>query len=83
MRTNIPKLTTAAFAALIVNTTTPAVAEEAFVDPFILANRAAVGTATRKGDVPAATTIRTDERYNTGSLFSGPRGWVYWNYRFC
>ena len=71
---------TAALTAAFLTMTAPAFAAGAYVDPFTLANRAAVQTATRRGDVSAATTIRTDERYNTGSLFSGPRGWAYWNY---
>jgi hypothetical protein len=58
---------------------TPAFAE-AFVDPFTQANRETANAPARIGDVSAAATARTDERYNTGSLFSGPRGWAYWNY---
>jgi hypothetical protein len=66
--------------ALAAITTTPAFAEGVFVDPFTVANRTAANAPTRSGDVSAAVTARTDERYNTGSLFSGPRGWTYWNY---
>jgi hypothetical protein len=69
-----------AVAAVVVTTTTPAFAEGAFVDPFTLAIREAANAPTRTGDVSAAATTRTDERYNTGTLFSGPRGWGYWNY---
>ena len=43
-------------------------------------NRDAANAATRIGDVPVTVSIRTDERYNKPGLFSGPRGWAYWNY---
>jgi hypothetical protein len=49
------------------------------LDAFTLANRAAAKTVDRYGDVPLGAVIRTDERYNRGGLFQGPRGWDYWN----
>src|SRR6266581_2148093 len=53
---------------------------DSYVDPFTMHNRAPGETAGRTGDVPLGAIFRTDERYNNGSIFSGPRGWVYWNY---
>jgi hypothetical protein len=70
----------AALAATLFGIAAPAGAEQAFVDPFTQANRDAANAATRIGDVPVTVTIRTDERYNKPGLFSGPRGWAYWNY---
>jgi hypothetical protein len=49
------------------------------LDSFTLANRAAAKSVDRYGDVPLGAVIRTDERYNRGGLFLGPRGWDYWN----
>lgn len=73
-------LTAAPFAILATMIVSTVSAEGAYIDPYTMANRTAADTATRRGDVSPATTVRTDERYNTGGLFSGPRGWVYWNY---
>src|SRR6266536_3102652 len=70
----------AALAAVLVTTTATVFAQGSYVDPFTVANRATGETTTRQGDVSVGTTIRTDERYNNDMLFSGPRGWVYWNY---
>src|SRR5258707_857981 len=53
---------------------------DSFVDPFTMHNRALGETTVRTGDVSLGAIFRTDERYNNGSIFSGPRGWVYWNY---
>lgn len=52
----------------------------AYVDPYTQANRTAANTPKRIGDISPAVAVRTDERYNNGMIFSGPRGWVYWNY---
>jgi hypothetical protein len=49
------------------------------LDSFTLANRADAKSVDRYGDVPLGAVIRTDERYNRGGLFQGPRGWDYWN----
>jgi hypothetical protein len=49
-------------------------------DSFTRARRATAQKANRYGDVPLGAVIRTDERYNNGGLFKGPRGWDYWNY---
>jgi hypothetical protein len=49
------------------------------LDSFTLANRAAAKNVNLYGDVPLGAVIRTDERYNRGGLFQGPRGWDYWN----
>jgi hypothetical protein len=48
-------------------------------DPFTAKNRAMTQGTDRYGDVPLGAIIRTDERYNKGGLFQGPRGWSYWN----
>jgi hypothetical protein len=69
-----------ALAAIIVTTAAPVFAQGSYVDPFTLKNRAPGKTIVRDGDVSVGAAIRTDERYNKGGLFSGPRGWVYWNY---
>lgn len=69
----------AALAVVLAATTAPAFAD-AFVDPYTLANRAKGSAVARTGDLPLGAIFRTDERYNSGSLFSGPRGWNYWNY---
>lgn len=74
---NALALGAAAAAAMIV---APAAAADRYVDPFTLANRAAAKATDRYGDVPLGAVIRTDERYNRGGLFQGPRGWDYWNY---
>ena len=66
----------AMLAAVIVAAATPAFAQGAYVDPYTLANRARAESAERRGDMSAAVTTRTDERYNNGSLFRGPRGWA-------
>ncbi len=71
---------TAALAAILVTTTTTVFAQGSYVDPYTLKNRAAGKVAVREGDVSLGATERTDERYNKGGLFSGPRGWAYWNY---
>jgi hypothetical protein len=80
MTTTRHKLLGAALAATLMTIAAPVFAEQAFVDPFTQANRDAANAATRIGDVPVTVTIRTDERYNKPGLFSGPRGWAYWNY---
>jgi hypothetical protein len=49
-------------------------------DAFTLAKRSSAKATDRYGDVPLGAVIRTDERYNRGGLFQGPRGWDYWNY---
>jgi hypothetical protein len=73
-------LITAALAALIVVGTAPGHAQGSYVDPYTLNHRVPGKNVVREGDVSVGATIRTDERYNKGGLFSGPRGWVYWNY---
>jgi hypothetical protein len=75
-------LTTALTLAIAVTAVTMAassVAEERWVDPFILAQRAPAKSFERFGDLPLAAVIRTDERYGADHLFQGPRGWDYWN----
>ena len=62
--------------AVILVMTFPAAAQ----DSFTLEKRAAAKHVERYGDVPLGAVIRTDERYNKGGLFQGPRGWAYWNY---
>ena len=66
--------------AVAIAATTVAAAADSFVDPYTLANRAEGNAVARIGDVPVTVSIRTDERYNNRGLFSGPRGWAYWNY---
>jgi len=68
-------------AALVMSVSAPSlpVLADAFVDPFTSANRAKGSVVVRTGDLPLGAIFRTDERYNNGSLFSGPRGWAYWN----
>src|SRR5882724_6301464 len=70
----------AALAAALVTTTAPAFAQGSCVEPFVMKNRAPGKAVVREGDVSLGATFRADERYNTGSLFSGPRGWIYWNF---
>jgi hypothetical protein len=62
--------------AVIVQLTAPAFSQDAFTRE----KRATAQHADRYGDVPFGAVIRTDERYNTGGLFKGPRGWASWNY---
>jgi len=71
---------TAALAAVLLATTAPAFAQGSYVDPFTLKNRAPGKAVAREGDVSVGATFRADERYNNGNIFSGPRGWIYWNY---
>ena len=71
---------TAALAAVLLATTAPAFAQGSYVDPFTLKNRTPGKILAREGDVSVGAAIRTDERYNKDGLFSGPRGWIYWNY---
>jgi hypothetical protein len=71
---------TAALTAVLVTTTAAVFAQDSYVDPYTLTNRAPGNAVARDGDVSVGATIRTDERYNKGGLFSGPRGWIYWNY---
>ena len=70
----------AALAAVLVTAATPVFSQGSYVDPFTLKNRVAGEALAREGDVSVGAVIRTDERYNKGGLFSGPRGWAYWNY---
>ena len=80
MKMNKCAWSTAALAAVLVTATTPVFAQGSYVDPFTLKNRATGKVLGREGDVSVGAAIRTDERYNKGGLFSGPRGWIYWNY---
>ena len=61
--------------AAVLTMALPVVAE----DQFTLQKREPAQSVDRYGDVPLGAVIRTDERYNTNSLFQGPRGWDYWN----
>jgi len=70
----------AALAAILAATTAPVFAQGGYVDPYTMNNRAPGKKVAREGDVSLGATIRTDERFNRGGLFSGPRGWAYWNY---
>jgi hypothetical protein len=70
---------TAALAVVLATTTAPVYAQGSYVDPFVLKNRAAGKAVVREGDVSLGATFRADERYNNGMIFSGPRGWIYWN----
>src|SRR6266446_6441746 len=70
----------ATLAAALVMATAAVFAQGSYVDPFTLKNREPGKALAREGDVSVGATIRTDERYNKDGLFSGPRGWVYWNY---
>jgi hypothetical protein len=79
MKASRHTLFSAALAVVAAATTVPAVADS-YVDPYTLANRAKGSAVARTGDLPLGAIFRTDERYNNGSLFSGPRGWNYWNY---
>jgi len=63
-------------AVILATTANPVRAET----QFTLKNQELGTFVDRHGDVPLGALIRTDERYNKGGLFSGPRGWVYWNY---
>jgi len=65
--------------AVLLPAATPAFAQGAYVDPFTLNNRAPGKTVVRDGDLSLGATFRSDERYNNGSVFLGPRGWIYWN----
>jgi hypothetical protein len=65
---------TLAFALVLVTTSAAVLA----VDSFTLDRRATTKEVERYGDVPLGAIVRTDERYNR-SMFSGPRGWAYWN----
>ncbi len=69
-----------AFAATLITTTAPVFAQAGHIDPYTLKNREPGKAIVREGDVSVGATIRTDERYNKGGLFSGPRGRTYWNY---
>jgi hypothetical protein len=66
-------------ASMAVAITAAVLAEERWVDPFILAQRAPAKSYERFGDLPLGAVIRTDDRYGADSLFQGPRGWDYWN----
>jgi len=78
MKTSRHFLFTAPLAVAVATMTVPAFADS-YVDPSTLANRAKGSAVRRTGDLPLGAIFRTDERYNNGSLFSGPRGWDYWN----
>jgi hypothetical protein len=69
----------AALATVLLTMTAPVFGQGSYVDPFTLEKRAAGKAVERDGDVPLGAVFRTDERYNDGSLFQGPRGWIYWN----
>jgi hypothetical protein len=58
----------------------PALSQTHAASPYTLTNRAPTIHAERYGDVPLGAVIRTDERYNKGGLFAGPRGWSYCNF---
>jgi hypothetical protein len=81
MKTSKHAWVTAAVTAAILGTAmTPVFGQGSYVDPYTLNNREPGKAIVREGDVSVGAAIRTDERYNKGGLFSGPRGWVYWNY---
>ena len=64
-----------ALAAVLVTMAAPAFA----ADTFTQERRATARHVDRYGDPTLGDVIRTDERYNTNTLFPGPRGWFYWN----
>jgi hypothetical protein len=60
-------------AAALAMTIAPVLGQGSYVDPFAMNNRAPGKNVARDGDVSVGATMRTDERYNKGGLFSGPR----------
>jgi hypothetical protein len=78
MTTSLHRFLPAALAWAIAATPVPAFGDSS-VNPSTVANRARGIAVERTGDLPLGAIFRTDERYNNGSLFSGPRGWDYWN----
>ncbi len=53
--------------AALATATAPVFAQDSYVDPWVMKNRAAGKAVWREGDVPLGAVFRGDERYNDGS----------------